>query len=127
MLRLAAVFALALFVPLPAFAQEDPASPTSPGFDPAAYIGRGNAYNCSDFASEADPSDPNKLDTDRPKPDGIACENNPAPFDTVPVPRRSPDDVEVHARSAERQLGAVPGDPRQRAGPSDPHRDQRTG
>ena len=78
----------------PVFAQ-DTSLLTSPGFDPTAYIGQGNAYNCADFASQADaqavfradPSDPNKLDTDRPKPDGIACESNPAPLDTVPVPR----------------------------------------
>jgi hypothetical protein len=27
------------------------------------------------------------LDTDRPRPDGIACESNRAPFDRLPVPR----------------------------------------
>ena len=55
--------------------------PASPGFYPSAYLGQGNAYNCADFASQADaqavlradPTDPNKLDTDRPRPDGIAC------------------------------------------------------
>jgi hypothetical protein len=91
MTRLAAVLLALLTVATPAAAQDL----TSPGFDPAAYIGQGNAYNCSDFASQADaqavlradPTDPNKLDTDRPKPDGIACESNPAPFDTAPVPR----------------------------------------
>jgi len=32
----------------------------------------------------ADPTDPNKLDTNR---DGIACESNPAPKDLTPVQR----------------------------------------
>jgi hypothetical protein len=62
------------------------------GFDPTAYIGHGNRYNCSDFQSQADaqavlradPSDANRLDGDR---NGIACESNPAPTDLVPVPR----------------------------------------
>jgi hypothetical protein len=57
-----------------------------------AYVGQGNRYNCSDFKSQADaqavlradPSDPNRLDTDR---DGIACESNPDPRDLVKVPR----------------------------------------
>ena len=61
-------------------------------FDPSAYIGQGDAYNCADFASQAqaqavlraDPTDPNKLDADK---DGIACERNKAPFDLEPVPR----------------------------------------
>jgi hypothetical protein len=52
----------------------------------------GDTKNCSDFASQAaaqrelraNPSDPNKLDTDK---DGIACESNKAPFDKTPVPR----------------------------------------
>jgi micrococcal nuclease len=51
------------------------------GFDPRPYIGHGNRYNCSDFASQADaqavlradPRDPNQLDGDH---DGIACESN---------------------------------------------------
>jgi micrococcal nuclease len=68
------------------------ASTPSAGFDPAVYINKGNAYNCSDFRSQADaqavlraaPGDPNRLDTAR---DGIACENNPAPQDLNPVPR----------------------------------------
>jgi Excalibur calcium-binding domain len=75
---------------LPASAQEVPAPP--PGFNGAAYVGLGDAYNCSDFASQADaqavlradPADPNRLDADR---DGIACESNPAPKDLLPVPR----------------------------------------
>jgi hypothetical protein len=66
---------------------------TSPaGFDPSRYTRSGDAYNCGDFASQAeaqavlraDPRDPNRLDTDR---DGIACESNRAPVDGVPVPR----------------------------------------
>jgi hypothetical protein len=63
-----------------------------PGFDPQRYLGQGNAYNCPDLPSQAaaqavlraDPSDPNGFDTDR---DGIACESNPEPRDTVRVPR----------------------------------------
>ena len=62
------------------------------GFNALAYIGQGDRYNCGDFASQAnaqsvlraDPSDPNRLDTDR---DGIACESNRAPFDRMPVRR----------------------------------------
>jgi len=62
------------------------------GFDPRAFIGKGNAFNCPAFASQAqaqavlraDPRDPNKLDPDR---DGIACESNRAPKDTTPVKR----------------------------------------
>jgi hypothetical protein len=80
---------------LSAAAQEPVPPPASPGFDPSQYLGQGDAFNCADFASQADaqavlraePTDPNKLDTDRPAPDGIACESNPAPFDRVPVPR----------------------------------------
>jgi micrococcal nuclease len=49
--------------------------------------------DCKDFPSQAaaqaelraDPTDPHGLDADR---DGIACESNRAPRDTVPVPRR---------------------------------------
>ena len=82
--------ALLALTALPAAAQEAP-----PAFDPAPYIGMGDSFNCIDFASQADaqavlradPTDPNRLDTDRPAPDGIACESNPAPFDRVPVPR----------------------------------------
>jgi hypothetical protein len=62
------------------------------GFDPKRYIGQANRYNCSDFKSQADaqavlradPSDPNKLDSDR---DGIACESNPDPRDLLNVGR----------------------------------------
>jgi endonuclease YncB( thermonuclease family) len=61
-------------------------------FDPTRYIGHGNRYNCSAFASQAqaqavlraDPHDPNRLDGDH---NGIACESNPPPHDFVPVPR----------------------------------------
>ena len=62
------------------------------GFDPRAFIGKGNAFNCNAFSSQAqaqtvlraDPRDPNKLDPDR---DGIACESNRAPRNTTPVKR----------------------------------------
>jgi micrococcal nuclease len=64
----------------------------SSGFSANTYVGQGNAYNCSDFRSQADaqavlraaPSDPNQLDSDK---DGIACESLPAPKDTQKVPR----------------------------------------
>lgn len=86
--------------PAPTTAQTTPAPataaptapPTAAGFDPSRYIGQGDRYNCADFASQAqaqavlraDPSDPNRLDTDR---DGIACESNRSPKDLTPVPR----------------------------------------
>jgi hypothetical protein len=80
--------ALAAFVitAAPSFAQ------SAPPFEPAPYVGQGDAYNCPDFASQADaqavlradPTDPNELDRDR---DGIACETRPAPRDLVAVPR----------------------------------------
>jgi hypothetical protein len=67
------LIALALVAaPLVAHAQvEEPASPRS---YPSAYLGQGDAFNCADFARQADaqavlradPTDPNKLDTDRP-------------------------------------------------------------
>jgi hypothetical protein len=77
------------------FAPATTAAQEAAGFDALPYIGQGNAYICVDFASQAaaqavlraDPTDPNKLDTDCPYPDGIACESNPAPFDLVAVPR----------------------------------------
>jgi hypothetical protein len=66
---------IALFAAViaPVHAQDD--------FDPAQYIGQGDAYNCGRFTNQAqaqavlraDPSDPNRLDADW---DGIACENN---------------------------------------------------
>ncbi len=59
-----------------------PAATAAPqsDFDPQQYIGKGDEYNCGDFnyqwqaqaVLEADPSDPNKLDTDK---DGTACES----------------------------------------------------
>jgi hypothetical protein len=63
-----------------------------PGFDPTRYVGRGDIYNCNDFASQAeaqavlraDPTDPNVIDQNR---DGVACEANPPPRDTRRVPR----------------------------------------
>ena len=83
----AAASELAPAAPAPA-----PQPPANSGFDPTRYIGQGDRYNCSDFASQAeaqavlraDPTDPNRLDRDR---DGIACESNRAPYDRVPVPR----------------------------------------
>ncbi len=62
------------------------------GYDTARYLGQGDRYNCGDFSSQAyaqavlraDPSDPNRLDTDR---DEIACESRPNPKDLVRVPR----------------------------------------
>ena len=70
---------------------EDDSTPTG-GFEPRAFIGKGNAFNCNAFATQAqaqavlraDPRDPNKLDPDR---DGVACESNRAPKDTSPVKR----------------------------------------
>ena len=67
----------------------------SAGFDPSRYLGQGNAFECSHFASQAeaqavlraDPGDPNVLDRDR---DGIACESNLPPRDTRRVPRPAP-------------------------------------
>lgn len=61
-------------------------------FNPNLYIGQGNKFNCKDFSSQAqaqavlraDPTDPNKLDTDY---DGIACETNKSPKDLNPVKR----------------------------------------
>ena len=69
----------------PASAQEAPA------FDPTAYIGQGDAFNCSDFATQAqaqavlraDPSDPNKLDQGGIP--GVACEGNRGARDVEPV------------------------------------------
>lgn len=74
-------------VPAPAIAP-----PPASGFDPTRYLGQGDRYNCSDFASQAqaqavlraDPRDPNRLDSDR---DGIACESNASPYDRARVPR----------------------------------------
>jgi excalibur calcium-binding domain-containing protein len=86
--------------PQPASAPAPPPAPTTiptqaplSGFNPRNYVGKGDAFNCADFASQADaqavlradPNDPNRLDGDK---DGIACESNPAPFDRSPVHRR---------------------------------------
>ena len=79
--------------PAPSPSPTPTAPPASPGaFDPRFYIGKGDAFNCGDFASQAaaqavlraDPTDPNRLDSDR---DGIACESNRSPKDLVPVRR----------------------------------------
>lgn len=87
---LIAVFAVAsvALVATPASAQE-----ALPGFDPLPYIGQGDAFNCADFASQAeaqavlraDPSDPNKLDQGGIP--GVACESNRGLRDTEPVLR----------------------------------------
>jgi hypothetical protein len=92
MKKTAAALVLALGL---AFAPATTSAQEATGFDPLPFIGQGNAFNCDAFASQAeaqavlraDPTDPNKLDTDRPFPDGIACESNSAPFDLVAVPR----------------------------------------
>jgi micrococcal nuclease len=78
----------------PPEAPRPPAPPPPPasGFDPAAYVGKGDAFNCGHFRSQADaqavlraaPRDPNRLDGDR---DGVACESNAPPRDLVRVPR----------------------------------------
>lgn len=91
------IIALALLAltSAPAIAQEPEAPappPASPEFYPSVYLGQGDAFNCPGFVSQADaqavlradPTDPNKLDTDL---DGIACETRPNPKDLVPVPR----------------------------------------
>ena len=57
-----------------------PTEPPPSDFNPQQYLGQGDAYNCGDFqyqwqaqaVLDADPSDPNKLDTDK---DGAACES----------------------------------------------------
>ena len=61
-------------------------------FDPSRYLEQGDAYNCNAFTSQAqaqavlraDPSDPNRLDTDY---DGVACESNRGAQDRDPVER----------------------------------------
>ena len=88
--RLAAALVLgACMLAQPAYAMQDDGA----AFDPAAYIGQGDAYNCTDFANQAqaqavlraDPSDPNKLDQGGVP--GVACESNRAPRDVEPVVR----------------------------------------
>ena len=72
----------------PVYRQPDPVATS--GFDGTRYIGQGNRFDCSAFASQAqaqaalraDPRDPNRLDGDR---DGIACESNSAPRDLSSV------------------------------------------
>jgi hypothetical protein len=79
--------------------------------NPHYYNGRGDAYNCVDFSSQAEaqtvlrenPNDPNKLDigsstSPTNQPDGIACNSSadapewaswffyPEPYDKTPVP-----------------------------------------
>ncbi|MCC6177051.1 MAG: hypothetical protein IT305_17215 [Chloroflexi bacterium] len=90
-----------------------PTATTGP-FNPVAYIGQGDRYNCVDFQSQADAqavlradvSDPNRLDTSNPQsattPDGIACATSyeapewaswfyyPEPHDMTPVATRIP-------------------------------------
>jgi hypothetical protein len=82
--------ALLLLTPAAAAAQTDTAPST---FDPLPYIGQGDAYNCGDFANQAqsqavlraDPSDPNKLDQGGIP--GVACESLKGDRDEVPVSR----------------------------------------
>ncbi len=69
-----------------------PSNPSQPPIIGGVPFKTGDAYNCGDFRTQADaqaylrydPSDPSKLDTDK---DGIACEMNPPPSDTMRVPR----------------------------------------
>ncbi|MGW4271952.1 hypothetical protein ACWEGQ_06210 [Streptomyces seoulensis] len=65
-------------------------------FDARYFLRYGNdAYDCPDFAAQADaqavlrfqPTDPNHLDDDR---NGIACPDLPGPKDVKPVPRGAP-------------------------------------
>src|SRR5262245_49129774 len=82
----AALVAATLFSVPTARAQEPPAA-----FDPAPYIGQGDAFNCTDFANQADaqavlradPSDPNKLDQGGVA--GVACESLRGRQDREPV------------------------------------------
>lgn len=71
------------------------ATPRPPGFDPRWYIENGKIFGCLVYQNQAqaqavlraDPSDPNRLDTDR---NGIACDApnlGGAPFDRTPVTR----------------------------------------
>ncbi|MER5867067.1 hypothetical protein [Kitasatospora sp. NPDC002040] len=65
-------------------------------FDARYFLRFGtDAYDCQDFASQADaqavlrfgPADPNRLDSDR---NGVACPDLPAPKDVKPVRRATP-------------------------------------
>ncbi|HEX4365119.1 MAG TPA: excalibur calcium-binding domain-containing protein [Solirubrobacteraceae bacterium] len=64
--------------------------PHNKTFDPARYLNHGDAYQCTELASQADaqavlradPSDPNHLAEDG---DGIACSYLPPPKDLAPV------------------------------------------
>ena len=78
-----------------ASAQEQPAPPpASPGFYPSRFLGQGDAHNCAHFTSQADaqavlradPTDPNRLDSDSSGIPGVACEANKGARDEVPVP-----------------------------------------
>ena len=90
-----AAFAMApaaLGDPLPTPAQVE--EPAPPGFYPSAYPGQGDAHNCAHFTSQADaqavlradPTDPNRLDSDSSGIPGVACEANKGARDEVPVP-----------------------------------------
>ncbi|WP_449485360.1 hypothetical protein [Streptomyces avidinii] len=65
--------------------------PNNKVFDAKEYATHGDAFECVNFAHQADaqavlradPSDPNHLDDG----DGVACRGLPAPRDTKPVPR----------------------------------------
>ncbi len=79
--------------PAPTVAPAPAATTTPVGFNPANFIGKGDAFNCGDFENQAqaqavlraDPSDPNRLDgRDQ---DGLACESLRGPKDLEPVPR----------------------------------------
>ena len=68
------------------------AATARPTIAPTDYLSQGDAYNCDDFATQAqaqavlraDSTDPNQLDGNR---DGIACVKRPAPKDLTPVAR----------------------------------------
>ena len=84
---------LSLVPPPPVVTPQPPApTPVVTPQPPAPTPTPSDAYNCSDFTSQADaqavlradPRDPNQLDVDR---DGVACESNPAPYDRTVVPR----------------------------------------
>ncbi|MFE2728708.1 hypothetical protein [Kitasatospora sp. NPDC059327] len=73
-------------------------------FDPKEYATHGNAFECANFASQADaqavlrvdPGDPNRLDDGG----GVACRGLAAPRDTTPV------------AGVTQQAGCGPGEPR---------------